>query len=184
MCDAVRGGGVRTRTGRNSRSSCARGDRVAMRQEGSGDALLLSKLVADSWFKLADLQIAGDPVSSEIDIAVAVREGRLTPASPSRPRPESRRPNSSHSGSDSTSRCGMSSILSRPCRVSSPLRRQGISRSRSPERRLSRDQHGRGHVQCLPLGDPTVTIPAPVMSRKKQPERSVLRCIGQEIDPS
>jgi excisionase family DNA binding protein len=50
--------------------------RVVMRQEGSGSALLLSKLVADAGFKLDDLKVAGPPVSSETDVAVAVRAGK------------------------------------------------------------------------------------------------------------
>ena len=50
--------------------------RVAMRQEGSGSALLLSKLVADAGFKLTDLRAAGEPVWSETDVAVSVREGK------------------------------------------------------------------------------------------------------------
>jgi molybdate-binding protein len=50
--------------------------RVAMRQEGSGGALLLSKLVADAGFAVTDLKIVGEPVSSETDVAVAVREGK------------------------------------------------------------------------------------------------------------
>lgn len=50
--------------------------RVATRQEGSGSALLLSKLVADAGLKLEDLKTEGEPVSSETDVAVAVREGK------------------------------------------------------------------------------------------------------------
>src|SRR5262249_19973768 len=46
--------------------------RVVMRQEGSGSAALLSKLVSDAGFKLDDLRVAGQPVSSETDVAVAV----------------------------------------------------------------------------------------------------------------
>ena len=53
-----------------------RGIRVATRQEGSGSAVLLAKLIADAGLKFDDLQIAGPPVSSETDIAVAVREGK------------------------------------------------------------------------------------------------------------
>jgi putative molybdopterin biosynthesis protein len=53
-----------------------RGIRVATRQEGSGSALLLSKLIADAGLKLEDLEIAGQPVTSETDIAMAVREGK------------------------------------------------------------------------------------------------------------
>jgi putative molybdopterin biosynthesis protein len=52
-----------------------RGIRVATRQEGSGSALLFAKLVADAGLKVEDLEAAGEPVSSETDIAVAVREG-------------------------------------------------------------------------------------------------------------
>ena len=51
-----------------------KGIRVATRQEGSGSALLFSKLVADAGLQLDDLKAAGEPVSSETDIAVAVRE--------------------------------------------------------------------------------------------------------------
>jgi excisionase family DNA binding protein len=54
----------------------SRGVRVATRQEGSGSALLFSKLVADAGLKQEDLKVAGEPVSSETDIAVAVREGK------------------------------------------------------------------------------------------------------------
>jgi len=50
--------------------------RVALRQEGSGGALLLSKLIKDAGFELSDLKIAGERVSSETDIAVVVREGK------------------------------------------------------------------------------------------------------------
>jgi putative molybdopterin biosynthesis protein len=53
-----------------------KGVRVATRQQGSGSALLFSKLVADAGLALDDLQVAGQPVSSETDIAVAVREGK------------------------------------------------------------------------------------------------------------
>jgi excisionase family DNA binding protein len=51
------------------------GIRVATRQEGSGSALLFSKLVRDAGLSVADLEVSGRPVSSETDIAVAVREG-------------------------------------------------------------------------------------------------------------
>ena len=53
-----------------------KGLRIATRQQGSGSALLFSKLVADAGLALDDLQVAGQPVSSETDIAVAVREGK------------------------------------------------------------------------------------------------------------
>jgi excisionase family DNA binding protein len=55
---------------------CRKGLRIATRQQGSGSALLFSKLVADAGLALDDLQVAGQPVSSETDIAVAVREGK------------------------------------------------------------------------------------------------------------
>jgi len=50
--------------------------RVATRQAGSGSALLLQKLIADAGFAAEDLQVAGTPVSSETDIALAVREDK------------------------------------------------------------------------------------------------------------
>jgi putative molybdopterin biosynthesis protein len=53
-----------------------RGVRVATRQEGSGSAVLFSKLVTDAGIDIDELKIAGQPVSSETDIAVAVREGK------------------------------------------------------------------------------------------------------------
>jgi excisionase family DNA binding protein len=53
-----------------------RGVRVATRQEGSGSALLFAKLLADAGLEPGDLKVAGGPVSSETDIAVAVREGK------------------------------------------------------------------------------------------------------------
>jgi excisionase family DNA binding protein len=53
-----------------------RGLRVATRQEGSGSALLFSKLIADAGLKLEDLTLAEPPVRSETDIAVAIREKR------------------------------------------------------------------------------------------------------------
>jgi molybdate-binding protein len=53
-----------------------RGARVATRQEGYGSALLFSKLVADAGFKVEDLALTGQPVTSETDIAIAVREGK------------------------------------------------------------------------------------------------------------
>jgi putative molybdopterin biosynthesis protein len=51
-----------------------RGVRVAVRQEGSGSALLFAKLIADAGLELDSLKIGGRPLSSETDIAVAVRE--------------------------------------------------------------------------------------------------------------
>jgi excisionase family DNA binding protein len=50
--------------------------RIATRQQGSGSALLFAKLLADAGLSSEDLNFAGDPVSSETDIAVAVREGK------------------------------------------------------------------------------------------------------------
>ncbi len=53
-----------------------RGVRVATRQEGSGSALLFAKLLADAGLEADEIKVAGRPVSSETDIAVAVREGK------------------------------------------------------------------------------------------------------------
>jgi len=53
-----------------------RGVRVATRQEGSGSALLFAKLLTDAGVDVDDLKMAGKPVSSETDVAVAVREGK------------------------------------------------------------------------------------------------------------
>jgi putative molybdopterin biosynthesis protein len=50
--------------------------RIATRQQGSGSALLFAKLLADAGLSIEDLNCAGDPVNSETDIAVAVREGK------------------------------------------------------------------------------------------------------------
>src|SRR5262249_25005089 len=50
--------------------------RIAARQQGSGSALLFAKLLADAGLSIDDLTFAGDPVNSETDIAVAVREGK------------------------------------------------------------------------------------------------------------
>lgn len=52
------------------------GLRVVTRQEGSGSALLFAKLIADAGFTVADLNVPIPPVSSEADIAVAVRQGK------------------------------------------------------------------------------------------------------------
>lgn len=52
------------------------GARVVTRQVGSGSAFLLAKLVGDANFNLDDLKIAGRPVSSETDIAAAIRNGQ------------------------------------------------------------------------------------------------------------
>lgn len=51
-----------------------RGVRVAARQQGSGSAVLFAKLLADTGLEIDNLKIGGPPVSSETDIAVAVRE--------------------------------------------------------------------------------------------------------------
>jgi len=53
-----------------------RGARVAVRQEGSGSALLFSKLVADAGLTPGDLKTADPPVRSETDVAIMVREGK------------------------------------------------------------------------------------------------------------
>jgi excisionase family DNA binding protein len=53
-----------------------KGTRVALRQEGSGSALLFSKLVADAGLAPDDLKTADRPVRSETDIAIMVREGK------------------------------------------------------------------------------------------------------------
>lgn len=53
-----------------------RGARVALRQEGSGSALLFSKLVADAGLAPDELKTADRPVRSETDIAIMVREGK------------------------------------------------------------------------------------------------------------
>ena len=49
---------------------------MALRQEGSGSALLFSKLVADAGLAADELKTADRPVRSETDIAVMVREGK------------------------------------------------------------------------------------------------------------
>jgi putative molybdopterin biosynthesis protein len=50
------------------------GVRVAVRQEGSGSALLFAKLLRDAGLEPDGLNVAGPPVSNETDIAIAVRE--------------------------------------------------------------------------------------------------------------
>ncbi|MEQ1611307.1 MAG: helix-turn-helix transcriptional regulator [Hyphomicrobiaceae bacterium] len=52
------------------------GVRVAMRQEGSGSALLFAKLISDAAIDPESFAIAGAPVSSHADVARAVREGK------------------------------------------------------------------------------------------------------------
>jgi excisionase family DNA binding protein len=52
------------------------GVRVAMRQEGSGSALLFAKLISDAAIDLDSFASAGAPVSSHADVARAVREGK------------------------------------------------------------------------------------------------------------
>lgn len=49
--------------------------RVALRQEGSGSAVLLAKLLADAGVDSDHIQPAGTPMTSETDIALAVRDG-------------------------------------------------------------------------------------------------------------
>jgi excisionase family DNA binding protein len=53
-----------------------RGVRVAIRQEGSGSAMLFSKLLADAGLKPHHVTTAGEAVSSETDVALAVRDGK------------------------------------------------------------------------------------------------------------
>jgi excisionase family DNA binding protein len=53
-----------------------KGARIALRQEGSGSALLFSKLIADAGLAPDDLTPAERPVRSETDIAIMVREGK------------------------------------------------------------------------------------------------------------
>ena len=53
-----------------------RSARVVMRQEGSGSASLLAKLVSDANLSLEDMNIVGRPVNSEIDVATAIRHGQ------------------------------------------------------------------------------------------------------------
>lgn len=50
--------------------------KVIVRQEGSGSAMLFAKLVAQSGIAEAAIKAVGKPVSSESEIAVAVRSGR------------------------------------------------------------------------------------------------------------
>src|SRR5215470_18961965 len=50
--------------------------RIATRQQGSGSALLFAKLLADAGLGSEELTFSGDPVNSETDIAMAVREGK------------------------------------------------------------------------------------------------------------
>src|SRR5262245_57822111 len=52
------------------------GVRIVTSQEGSGSALLFAKLGADAGFVVVDVIVAGAGVSSEADIASAVREGK------------------------------------------------------------------------------------------------------------
>jgi len=52
------------------------GIRTAARQEGSGTAILLSKLAADAGFSIDDLNISGRPQNSHTDIADQVRQGK------------------------------------------------------------------------------------------------------------
>src|SRR5262245_17442452 len=53
-----------------------RGIRAAIRQQGSGTALLLSKLLRDAGFSPEDIDGVGRPMSSHTDIAEAVRQGK------------------------------------------------------------------------------------------------------------
>jgi putative molybdopterin biosynthesis protein len=53
-----------------------RSARVVVRQEGSGSASLLAKLVSDANLSLEDMNIVGRAVNSEIDVATAIRHGQ------------------------------------------------------------------------------------------------------------
>jgi len=53
-----------------------RGIRVAMRQPGSGTALLFSKLLGDAGLSVEELETAGRPLSSHTDVADAIRQGK------------------------------------------------------------------------------------------------------------
>src|SRR5262245_40723406 len=55
---------------------CKRGIRVAIRQPGSGTALLLSKLLGDAGLSMEDLKTTGRSLSSHTDVADAVRQGK------------------------------------------------------------------------------------------------------------
>lgn len=50
--------------------------RVVVRQDGSGSAMLLAKLLDDAGIPSSAIKTAGRPVSSESDIAIAIRSGR------------------------------------------------------------------------------------------------------------
>lgn len=52
------------------------GIRVATRQQGSGTALLMSKLLGDAGLSMEDLKITRRAVSSHTDIADAIRQGK------------------------------------------------------------------------------------------------------------
>ncbi len=52
------------------------GVRIVQRQEGSGSALLLTKLATDAGIELQDLRSHETAVSSETDVAVTIREGK------------------------------------------------------------------------------------------------------------
>jgi putative molybdopterin biosynthesis protein len=52
-----------------------RGVRIVTRQEGSGSERLFAKLVADAGITMNDLNVVGRPVTSETDVALAIREG-------------------------------------------------------------------------------------------------------------
>lgn len=53
-----------------------KGVRVVTRQEGSGSSILLDRLLADTGLGRDDLSVSGTPVTSETDIALAVRHKR------------------------------------------------------------------------------------------------------------
>ena len=104
-----------------------RGIRVATRQEGSGSALLFSKLVADAGLKVEDLKPPASRSAARPTSPLPCARARPTPVSPSRPSRASRASTSCPcNGSASTSSCAASSISSRRC--------SGCSRSRAPSR--------------------------------------------------
>lgn len=52
------------------------GVRVAMRQDGAGSQILLVQLLAEAGYGLGALTVAGPPALTQLDLALAVQEGR------------------------------------------------------------------------------------------------------------
>ena len=93
-----------------------RGIRVATRQEGSGSALLFSKLVTDAGLKVEELEPPASRSAARPTSPSPCARARPTSASPSRPWPASRASTSCPcNGSASTSSCAASSTSSRRC---------------------------------------------------------------------